>query len=374
MSILLLFRSCISSGTRFLNLSWYKKTLFILFAARAFSSEECCVNPENSFCCDVFECLTPTCQAPCSMGILVSSSFLYWQPQEDGLDFVIQSNDAVSLGNEAKVHRMDFDWNPGFRVLLGYQFPKQMTVASSWTHYLTEGTESLSPETGVLFSVWSLPVGGIPPLAFETKASAKTHLSLNIVDLGVSAPFTPRSFLELSPSIDLSSVWLHQEFNIHLSGGPGINGFVVQDDHITMKNNSWGIGPKVGIGTLWHCGNGFGVVGNFSLSLLYTFFKVSQNEQATFAGLTPSTTYLDIDENSFHVGCLNFDFFLGIRWETLFCTDWLHFLVEAGWENIIFLGQNQLMRFPSHLNNGMNSTSQGAVSFQGLTARAAITF
>lgn len=310
-------------------------------------------------------------------GFTVSGSAIYWKANEGGVDYVIQNNGTSGVNNNAAVKRASFDWNWGWKAELDYQVPQnKMSLGASWTHYITDGSSTKSvelPET--LFSVWSLPTGGgIPPVAFEQNATAHSRLCLNTIALGMGTAFAPRPFLEITPFIALSSAWIKQKFDFNLSGGPGLSGHTTVDDAITMKNNFWGIGPKIGMNTLWDLGYGIGIAGNFNLSLLYGFFKISQEEVTTFSGLTPPTTYLDVNHNMFHLARLNFDFLLGLRWDKMWCKDRLHSMIEAGWENLIFLGQNQLMRFPSQVNHGINTSSNNDLTIQGLSLRASLSF
>ena len=305
----------------------------------------------------------------------ITASALYWQPQEEGLDYVIKNIGSTQVNDEGSVERVSFDWNWGARVDLGYQVPNQkMVLDLCWTFYETEGHSNKSavyPET--LFSVWSVP-NSSNHLANEKQAKAHSSLHLNTIDFGMKATFSPLRFLEITPCIDLSTVWIFQKFQFDLSGGSGLNLGVVLDDQIRMKNNYWGIGPKFGLDTLWDLGCGFGICGNFNMSLLYGFFHVTQDETVTWSLFNTPSTYLDIDHNRFYVSRLNFDLFLGVRWDKMLSNDRYHLLLEAGWENLIFLGQNQLMRFPTVSYYGINIPSQGDLSVQGLSMRAGLTF
>lgn len=340
-----------------------KSLLLTLFAFSAFAQQPTPEQPD----------LQGHYQIEDRCGITVSGSLLYWKAYEEGLEYVIENTGASGIDNNGTVERAAFDWDFGCKVDLAYQVPKKkMDIGAGWTYYDTEGTVTnnvTSPDT--LFSVWSIP--NLSGTAYEYNSKARSHLIMNMIDFGISTTFSPRTFLDITPFIDLSTVWLRQNFRFDLSGGPGIGGLSVVDDSIDMKNNSWGIGPKFGLNTLWNLGWGFGIAGNFNMSILYTLFDITQNETTTFTGTAP-LTYLDISNNKHHITRLNFDLFLGVQWNKLFCQDAYHLLLEAGWENLLFLGQNQLMRFPNQNNPGINTTSNGDLSLEGLSARASLTF
>lgn len=305
-------------------------------------------------------------------GLILSTSALYWKAYEEGLEYVIENNGTSGVDSEGRVERANFDWDWGFRLNLGYQVPpKKMDLNACWTYFKTQNTTSdtaTSPNT--FFSVWSIP-STTSGTAYEYHSNAHTRLILNMLDLGMGTTFSPRPFLDITPFIDLSSVWIHQKFHFDLSGGPGLSGLSVIDDSIHMKNDFWGIGPKVGMNTLWNLGWGFGICGNFNFSLLWGIFNITQEENTTYFGTIP-ITYLDIDHNKFHALRLNCNLFLGMRWDKMFGANRRHFFLEAGWETLIFLGQNQLMRFTTQSNSGINVSGKGDLGLQGLSMRIGV--
>lgn len=309
--------------------------------------------------------------------VTLSGSALYWKAYEGGLDYAIAGSSGGTFIDEGRVKRMKFDWDWGFRLDLGYQIPNQkMDLDLIWTRFETSGSTSTSPGfPPSLFSVWTYPGAG---LSTELQAKAHTDLKLNIADLVMGATFSPRKFLDITPSIGLSSAWIDQNFSIHLSGGSNtqiFNGIVV-DDHIRLHNDFWGIGPKFGLHTQWLLGCGFSIIGNVDAALLYGLFEVKQSETTELANLTPSSNYYDIDHNRFHLLRANLDLLLGMRWERLFSSDRYRLSLEAGWETFLFWGQNQLMRFvtPGSGNAGINTTMGGDLCLQGLTMRGSFSF
>jgi hypothetical protein len=339
-----------------------------LFAASSQMESECpgdCPPPRID--------LEGTYQLQNANGVTISASALYWKPYEEGLDFVIKNKGATTVNNDGTVERARFDWNWGSRVDLGYEIPnKRMDLDLCWTWYKTHGSVSETVASpNALFSVWSIPNGS--GTQWDYLGKADTHLQLNSLDLGISGTFAPRRFLEITPSINLSALWIHQKFNYNLSGGPGILGLTVIDDNIEMKNNFFGLGPKAGIDTLWNLGWGFGIVGNFNISILYGYFDISQSETVVFRGTAPNT-YLDLSRNFYHNPRVNFDLTLGMRWDKMFCQGKYHLLLEAGWENLIFTGQNQLLRFHNTTYPANNSSVNGDLALQGLSLRALFAF
>lgn len=357
----------IGNGEKFMNKS------ILITSFTVLTTIACAFSPPNTHECEPID-LYGHYGVENGIGITLSASALYWNAYEDGLDYAIKNEGSSGVDNDGSIERACFDWDWGVRVDLGYEVPaKKLNLDLSWTYYKTENTISnsaVAPTT--LFSVWTIP-SATAGTAFEYQSQAHSHLRFDMLDFGINTTFSPRPLLDITPFIDLSTVWIHQKFQFDLSGGPGIAGLTVENDQINMKNNFWGIGPKMGLDTLWNLGCGFGICGNFNFSLLYGIFNITQDENTTYAG-SALITNLDVDHNKFHAIRLNLDLFLGLRYDQMFCCDKYHFLFEAGWENLLFLGQNQLMRFTTQSNSGINVSSNGDLGMQGLSVRAAFTF
>ena len=300
----------------------------------------------------------------------LSVSPLFWQAHEDGLDYMIKNQSGLAfINNHGSVKRINFNWDWGVRVGLGYQTDCIGDLEAEWTYFSTSAKDSTSADFPAgLFSVWTIPGSSITP---STKAKARWKLDLNRLDVKLGVTLFPTCYLKIKPYIALSTAWIDQKFNINSSGGvmQGPAAFVVLDDDINMNNDFWGIGPKVGLDTTWYLGCGFSLVGNFDFSILYGRFDLDQTESILFQGITPATVYLDLKNDDFWISRVNLDFLLGVKWEYIFCDCCYSLSVEAGWENLYFFGQNQLKRFVDDSNPGMNVSTNGDLTFQGLTLK-----
>jgi len=308
-------------------------------------------------------------------GISVSGSLLVWQPHVGGLDYVINNCRGTAFANSnAKVERIDYKWTLGGRASIGYIFPEGMQVDLLWMGFFGKGSDSAKATTfGGLFPVWTIPGAGLTP-AINAKASWK--LDLNMLDLQLLGVFVPRSYLELRPFIALSGEWINQRVDINTCGGSStqIANANVIDDNIDMKNKFYGIGPKVGIRTLWDIMCGFGIFGDFDVAIYYGRFDIKQYECVRLTGLNPAIIYLDIDSNRFNLSTVNLDMAVGLRWDRMFCDDCYHVSFQVGWENFVLLKQNKLMRFVTTSSPGINVATNGDLTMQGVTIRAQFDF
>jgi len=304
-----------------------------------------------------------------------SISPVVWQAHEEGLDYAIENQSGLAfINNKGSVKRIGFDWEWGVRLNLTYDTCCIGDLEIDWTYFRTTGKSSATaPFPEALFPVWTIPGSSITP---STKMSANWRLTLNLLDIRLGTDCCPTCFLTLHPFLALSTGWLDQTFQIDGSGGVSQGGaaLTVLDDDFKMKNNFWGIGPKFGLKTNWDLGCGFSLFGNGDVSILYGEFDISQKEKILFDGLTPATTFLDIRKDKFWLSRVYLDFILGFRWEWILCCGDYSLGFEAGWENLFFFGQNQLMRFTDDTNPGIQLPVKGDLTIQGLTLTASFGF
>ncbi len=313
------------------------------------------------------------CQNNQTSHVSVFANALYWQAGEEGLDYMIKNNTGATFINCGNVERVKFDWNGGFRVGLGYCHDCcPMGVNACYTRFTTGGNDSVSatfPE--VLFPVWSNPSTNI---VTEKEAQTRLKLLFEAVDLQLSTLFSPNCCVNLMPVLGVRYARINQRFNINASGGQSLGPIAfVLDDAIAMKNNFWGVGPKVGINSTWGSWHGLSIFGAMDFALLSGTFDIKQREDIVFTDGVPATTFLNIKDNRFHLVRPNLNIILGLQWDWQICGG--HALCfSAGWEQQFFFGQNQLMRFSDDVNPGVNTAVQGDFSTRGLTVAVSYSY
>jgi len=298
---------------------------------------------------------------------------LYWQAREEGLDYMIKNNDGATFINCGSVQRADFNWNGGFRVGAGYCNPCcPMGFNAYYTRFTTSGCDTVKATApSALFPVWSNPSTNV---ITEQEAQARVCLALNMFDAQLSTVFHPNDCVAIMPILGLRYARINQRFTINANGGQSFGPVAfVLDDAIAMKNNFWGVGPKVGINSTWGSWCGLSIFGAMDLALLYGRFDITQKETIAFTDDVPATTFLDIKCNRFYLTRANLGLILGVQWERNVCGCY-DFGLSAGWEQHYFFGQNQLMRFSDDINPGSNTAVQGDLSIQGLTVAVSLGF
>lgn len=315
-----------------------------------------------------------TCAEPCNKFYGFVDA-LYWGAYEDGLDYAIKNNNgAVFINTCGEVERAEFNRNGGFRLGAGYHNQKRgIDVTTYWTRFHTHGSDSLSETFPVtLFPVWTNP-GSISNS--EQNAQACVRLDLDMFDACLHTWFSPTCSVDIMPLIGIAYTRINQVFNINANGAQSQGPFaLVLDDNIDMCNNFWGVGPKIGMRSNWALGCGISAFGYFDLALLYGKFNIKQHEDVLFSNDVTPTTYLDLSCNRFATCRPRFDLMIGLAWEKSFCNGRYGFDLQAGWEQLYFFGQNQLMRFLDDIQTGANMTVNGDLAIQGLTVRVGFNF
>jgi hypothetical protein len=149
--------------------------------------------------------------------------------------------------------------------------------------------------------------------------------------------------LELNPFLGVRSAWINQHGHVAYEGGMFLIGILLPGislngtDLIKMKNNYWGLGPRLGIAPRLIIGKGFSLNGEAAVSGLYGFFKILQKE-----------TYLDVTRFSHYEHLNRFrwigDFSAGIQWKTLLGCERYALTFKADWETHIFWHQFELKK------------------------------
>ena len=138
------------------------------------------------------------------------------------------------------------------------------------------------------------------------------------------------------------------------------------------KNNSWSIGPRLGIGSNWIFYGNFRLFGYGSFSLLYADNDVSGNGEGNIAYNTVKVTkkiLRDVEE-----------LMIGLGWGSYFSSDKWHFDLSVAYEAQRYSHTNymaQLAQIRNVDNAGNISTSlvkPGDSFLYGLTVTARIDF
>ena len=320
--------------------------------------------------------------------IFLTADVLLWQAHEGGLGYAIKSHknnfltgngNFAELLNHTDVENPHFDYDWGFRIGAGYNTAHDgWDLYAAWTriHLHANGHTQVpadrSKATWPTFIPSNATAFNEGSFANYGKIDAHWRLHLNIIDLELGREFFTSKWLTLRPHFGLRTGWIYQRYDIYYKKSFIFDPMLIIKDGktaIDMKNNFWGLGPRLGLDTQWAIGSGFSFFGNASISLLYGFFQTAFHQltrEANGIGFPYASTH-----NSFRQSTAITDLQLGLRWDHMFDNDRFHFGLQAGWEHHKFFSQNHFTRYVTQNQFVVN---QGNLTTQGWTLSARFDF
>lgn len=307
--------------------------------------------------------------------VFFTADFLVWQAHENGLSYAIKSEEGQPLTSalyNSTTKNMHFDWDCGFRVGMGWNTPHDgWDLLANWTWFETSAHNSASVNSDYVLRPTNNYAPANPDIEGFGSARATWRLHLNLIDLELGREFFVSKWMTLRPFLGVRSGWIRQK-NI-LSLRDATPSGLQNGSTLTARNNYWGFGPKTGLNTQWGLGCGFSFVGNTAFSLLYGNFEIETLQQQNLSGAS-NTSINNSDSN--RVSRAIGELVLGLRWDKMLADDRVHFGIQAGWENLMFFGQNQFKSFvgTTQQSAGTFVANQGDLTIQGWTLSARVDF
>lgn len=297
--------------------------------------------------------------------------FIYWTAREDGLDYAIEGANLNLLNQvpsipKGKIQNPDWSFDPGFKVGAGLKMQHDgWDVYANYTWFHNSSHDSLHKPNGFLptlpnflfFLLNLLP--NIPNnLGFES-AKQDWSLHFNTIDLELGRAYYISRFLTLRPHVGFKGTWQDQEVRTQYQ-------LVVQNlFRIHQHQDSWGIGIRTGLDACWYFIRSFGLYGDFSLTGMWSGFHSKRKDDHIQPDLT-TTNILDTKQLTHAVKPV-IEFGLGLRYELLYNNDDFRFLIQAGWEEQIWLEHNHLIDMAEY-------SDKGDLSLQGFTLEVRLDF
>ncbi len=271
-----------------------------------------------------------------------SANFILWQANQNSMEigrFVLSDN--TRLGS---VINMSFDYEPGFKVGLGFHFDTWNTFIEYTRLHLsnTDDTEKLPENASGINSPWYTTFN-------HQNIYAKWKLKYDIIDFQFARPFYNGTRLILKPHFGIRSGWIDQNLNINTTL-PAIR-------KADLNNETYLIGGRAGSYADWLIGSGVKITSAIAASLNYQHFKTKYKERTEIAIVR---WYKD------KIGLFtpNLDLSLGLGYGTYFDNFNWHFDLLIAYDFVYWWNQNTLENNQSSLNNV--DASPGDLMLQGL--------
>lgn len=216
---------------------------------------------------------------------------LYWHPKVGGTEFAYSYQPeivsvpgggvSVRPAKRGTIKENEFDWEWGLKVGLGYNVPHdEWDVYGNYTWYQPHSTESTS----------KAPPSGLAPLRqfgeiIAQKAKSHFDIAYHNVDIEVGRNYYISRFLSFRPFLSVKTSWIDLDERLIYAASP-LNGVAFPGEFTTsgfdFKTHSssdfWGIGPRIGVNSLWFLGYGFGLFADVASAIQYGYFKTVHKE------------------------------------------------------------------------------------------------
>lgn len=311
---------------------------------------------------------------PDSTSFDLFADLLVWCAQESGTE---NWAEVITGGNGSAeicdIRDIDFDWDAGFRVGLGYGMKHgQWDTQFYYTWFRTRGNDRVSSVPNSVYSsflgnfyVDNSTGAGIKGLAYQ-KASIDWRIHFNIFDWELGRDFWVSKALSLRPFLGLKGGWIHQSMhtkwqNPTLPPPPPIYQ-PFQEGRENLKNNFWGLGPSLGIHTKWK----FLSLENHSLSLFGDFSGAFMYGHWTFkdAYRNDILQKVSVKLSDINGGASMFRTFMGFGWETHLNRERIHFSTRLGYEMQFWLDQLQFYSFDTGRLDNELTLQGGTLEFR----------
>lgn len=316
--------------------------------------------------------------------------FLYWKADEDGLEYGTKMKASPIIGESSttktKLLDLQFEWDPGFRLGVGYVFDHFdcWALNLNWTHihnhaHGSSSAQGIESEVGNVDTIISPWVN----LLFElrsgaSKASAHWHVDYDTLDLDFGRSVLLSKRFVINPYFGLRAAWINQDYKakydsvfILAEGAPSFTREVT----FKGKNDFNGFGLRGGTELLCNLSKNWHIFSQFTANILYGKFRVHMknlNDQGLGEGnIPPMPLDFKASEHFWRVR-LGFEEAIGFGWDTFFRCERYRLRIRAAYELTQWLSQNEL--FYTLYFRGQDTISsvpirsQGNLSFHGIRA------
>ncbi|MCB1116393.1 MAG: MOMP family protein [Chlamydiia bacterium] len=325
---------------------------------------------------------------------------LYWHPKMGGTEFAIAytPSDFVSLPPlipeaainhrpKGKMKENDFSWDLGLKVGLGYKTPHdQWDVFARYTWFDSHSSNSMHKDYPSTIIPLKVNFSNSLNLFFNSQAldiqfyanhaKSTVDISYNNIDLELARSYFISKNFSVRPHIDIKGALLDisQKISYLQDRNPDFSGLILEFDAVVpeakvdLSSQMAGLGPRMGLDTKYHLGNGFNIFADVAGSILYSRFKTSQKDRipnTKFGGLLPDSI-LDIFnevfdlilsapsrslKHKFHRFIPFAQMSLGLEWNTYFNKNKNHLGLKLGYEVQYYWRANQLENTGNALSN-----------------------
>jgi len=292
---------------------------------------------------------------------------LYWHADIGSTDWAVKINPAQFV-NRDNMHSLNFKWAWGFRAGIGANMSHGMwdtNLYYTWFH--TSNSNSAAD-----------PHPFVDVILLESAVVQNAHirwtLHFSMFDWELGGWYYLNDVLAIRPHVGLKGGWIKQNVKVACSDTIASATFPAGGTCSgRFRNDFWGVGPSLGINTLWVLGSAgernqhrFSLFGDGGGALMYGHFRVKYKALFAPTGFPVAGDILKGLDRNLAVAMLQGMF--GFAWDTDFNQNRNHFTFRLGYELQYWFRQNQLVKEGSTLVDGGISRLSDDLALQGITA------
>jgi hypothetical protein len=333
-------------------------TTGVLFGSLAFSQVFASYNSQPSEDSEApvqkFSQITPPAgfASESGVGLSLFADFIYWEAREANLDFAT-SGASGNITSQGQTYYPSFGYQPGFKVgaavTLGHD---NWDLTADYTWLNTSGGKtsvSQDPATSTLTATNNLPFS--EEIESIAQADGSWGFVYNLANLTLGRDYYISEYLTLRPFFGLSGAWNHQNNRNHylytLVGS-------YQFDSYLAKQSYWGVGFSSGLNTAWCFDKNWSIYGDFSVLNMWSKYTVKKS-QITYNATGTTVDYdsgtVMFSTQGIQYGLQNvIDIQMGLRWQMQYDDNKMGFLIQAGWDQQVWINHAQFTNQASNLS------------------------
>lgn len=309
----------------------------------------------------------------CISGFSIEGEFLWWRAHIDSLDYVVSNNSPLgpTPDRSGRFHEPNFEFDPGVRVSMGYDFGHQnWDIFLRWTYHYTSPTHSISinPANAVLAPTRDFfAPSGDETITFSESASIRWTDRINVLDFEMGYDhFFSRRF-SIRPNFGVKAAWIDMDNSIRYGDATALdttggNLVLLGTVRIRNKTDFWGVGPSIGIDGYLHIGWGVSLYTTASTAFLYGQYDTTLKQSSTL----PTPSSITIRQDDFFRQRAMGQLIVGAEWATCFSEKYMLSL-HVGWEGQYWWDQ-------SEFRYAAEAERSGDLTFTGLDVGARFDF
>lgn len=288
-------------------------------------------------------------------GFFIEADFLYWNVRNNSAVAGLQGNlnpIIPQILDSGRVKRVNFKWEPGARVGIGYDLSHgNWDISAFWTYIYSNVSRTL---TSTNYSVAEISESNLK-WANYVKGSWKIHY--HFWDLEFGKCCLSGKYFSIRPHLGAVGTWIPQKFTTKIRD---MEEDPDEEEILRYKNNYWGVGLKSGLNGNWFFCSHASLFGDISGALLCG--RKDLDVFATYDGSFDDTR-AKIKNKYFNINPL-LQLIAGLSFGSFFNDESMYFNLKAGYEINYLFDQNSFHK----------EQKSKSLQLSGLTAKALFKF